>query len=92
MFPIEDRGIFYKKEKKEKRAGVINSYLGKYLSKPISFSDLGLRYSHPALEPYNQLLISSEPQSINEEREERASRRKKIRDKAEDLLRRVWHE
>ncbi len=53
------------------------------LSKPISFSDLGLRLNNPILDEYGNLPMVSEPQSIDREREERASKRKRIREKAE---------
>lgn len=63
--PIEDTLKIYKKEK---RSDIFSNYVHLLLSKPISFSDLGIG-NNAAVEEYNHLPVVSEPPSIASERE-----------------------
>ena len=58
---------------------MLTNYVDILLSKPISFSGLGLNYENPIADHYKKPPLISEPQSIEKEREDRADRRRKIR-------------
>lgn len=82
ILPLPDRLKLEREEERSKKGGTLSNYVDLLLSRSINFSKLGLSYDHPVADKYSTLVPSSEPQSMERERQERADKRKKIRDKA----------